>query len=176
MKKIIKFFVFGITLISFYFINLAPAKAVCPVCTVAVGAGLGLSRYLGIDDAASGIWFGGLIMALALWSANWLKKKNINIPYGSIISMIVWFILTIIPLKLGGVMGHPNNTILGIDKLLFGIILGIFTFYLGIAADKKIRQSKGRQLIDFQKVILPVAFLLTASVIMFLLTSLNLNI
>ena len=27
------------------------ALAICPVCTVAVGAGIGLSRWLGIDDS-----------------------------------------------------------------------------------------------------------------------------
>ena len=35
-----------------------PAKAICPVCTVAVGAGIGLSRWLGIDDSITGLWIG----------------------------------------------------------------------------------------------------------------------
>ena len=35
-----------------------PAQAVCPVCIVAVGAGLGLSEYLGIDDTIAGVWIG----------------------------------------------------------------------------------------------------------------------
>lgn len=32
------------------------ALAVCPICTVAVGAGVGLSRCLGIDDSITGLW------------------------------------------------------------------------------------------------------------------------
>jgi len=32
--------------------------AVCPVCTVAAGAGVGLSRWLGIDDIIIGLWVG----------------------------------------------------------------------------------------------------------------------
>ena len=30
-------------------------KAVCPVCTVAIASGVGLCRYLGIDDLISGL-------------------------------------------------------------------------------------------------------------------------
>jgi hypothetical protein len=35
--------------ISLLLIKAIPAQAVCPVCVVAVGAGLGLSEYFGID-------------------------------------------------------------------------------------------------------------------------------
>ncbi|KKU63742.1 MAG: hypothetical protein UX88_C0023G0019 [Candidatus Woesebacteria bacterium GW2011_GWC2_47_16] len=55
------------------------ALAVCPVCTVAVGAGLGVSRWLGIDDSVSGIWVGGLVVSLSFWFADWLTKKNLKI-------------------------------------------------------------------------------------------------
>jgi len=175
MKKVIKSFCLGAALTSFYYLGATSAKAVCPVCTVAVGAGLGLSRYLGIDDAASGVWFGGLIIALGLWSTNWLKKKNIDKPHLPALLVITWFALTVIPLKLGDVMGHPYNTILGIDKLLLGIILGMIAFLFGLFADKKIRQIKGRQLFNFQKVAFPVGFLMTVSVIMFLITSVNIS-
>lgn len=54
-----------------------PAKAACPVCVVAVGAGLGLSEYLGIDDSIAGIWIGGLLIALTIWTINWFNKKAI---------------------------------------------------------------------------------------------------
>lgn len=30
-------------------------KATCPVCTVAIASGLGLCRYIGIDDVVSGL-------------------------------------------------------------------------------------------------------------------------
>jgi len=43
------------------------ALAVCPVCSIAVAGGVGLSRWLGIDDTISGIWIGGLIISLAIW-------------------------------------------------------------------------------------------------------------
>jgi hypothetical protein len=34
---------------------------VCPVCTIAVAGGVGLCRYLGIDDLISGSWIGALL-------------------------------------------------------------------------------------------------------------------
>jgi len=59
-------------------IQALPAKAVCPVCTVAVGAGLGFSRYLGIDDTISGIWIGGLMVSISFWTIDWMKTKKWN--------------------------------------------------------------------------------------------------
>ncbi len=171
MKKITKFLFFSFSLIIGHALFVSPAKAVCPVCTVAVGAGLGLSRYLGIDDAASGVWLGGFIVSLGLWSSNWLKKKNINFSNLETVSILFWLAFTLIPLKLGGVLGHPLNTLLGIDKLFFGIVFGIIVFIFSMYADKKIKHIKGKQLIDFQKVMLPVSMLLTASIIMFIVTA-----
>jgi len=58
-----------------------PVLAVCPLCTVAVGAGLGVSRVIGIDDAISGIWIGGLIISGGLWMGDFIKKKKWKISY-----------------------------------------------------------------------------------------------
>ena len=52
----------------------------CPVCAVAVGVGLGLSRWLKIDDAISGLWIGALIVSLSFILAKW-TKKNLTIVY-----------------------------------------------------------------------------------------------
>ena len=54
MKKILSISVFILLISS------RVAHAVCPVCTVAVGAGLGLAEWLGIDDSISGLWIGAL--------------------------------------------------------------------------------------------------------------------
>src|SRR3989344_3021049 len=59
-----------------YFLLPTTAYAVCPICTVAVGAGLGLSRYFGIDDAVSSIWIGGIFLSSSFWLSDWLDKKN----------------------------------------------------------------------------------------------------
>ena len=55
--------------------------AVCPVCTVAVGAGVGLSRWLGVDDLITGTWIGGLLVSMIWWTIDWLNKKNIRFSF-----------------------------------------------------------------------------------------------
>lgn len=67
--------------------------AVCPLCTVAVGTGLGFSRFLGIDDVITGIWMGGLIVSSALWFSAWLEKKNYKIPYRDFFLCFCFFCL-----------------------------------------------------------------------------------
>lgn len=171
MKKIITLL---ISIFSFLFISASPVYAQCPVCTLAVGAGLGLSRYLGIDDMVSGIWAGALVISFSLWFAGWLKKKNykyinrVKEPILSIISVIFWSFLTYYPLFKIGVIGHPFNVVLGIDKLIFGSIIGGLVFLLAIYTDRKVRKIKGGKLFSFQKVIIPVGFLVITSLLMYL--------
>ena len=49
--------------------------AICPICTLAVGAGVGLSRWLGVDDTVTGLWIGGLTVSMILWTIFWADKK-----------------------------------------------------------------------------------------------------
>src|SRR3989344_5151509 len=120
MNKIVKVFVFILVPIT-YLLMPAPAKAVCPICTVAVGAGLGLSRYLGIDDAVSSIWIGGLILSSSFWLIAWLKKKdfkamrqfnNITNQYSNLTIIILMYALVLLPLWLSHIIGHHFNTVL----------------------------------------------------------------
>lgn len=144
------------------------AYAVCPVCTIAVGAGLGLSRWLGIDDSISGIWVGGLSLSSSLWLNNWLNKKQFfenKLRLPAVILAV--YSLVLIPLWLVKIIGHPYNSILGIDKLLFGTIIGSLAFIFAIFADSKIKKIKGSQLFNFQKVVFPVVSLVIASMILY---------
>jgi len=144
--------------------------AVCPVCTVAVVAGLGLSRYLGIDDTISGVWIGGLILSVSFWLSNWLKKKNINIHYLTLIAIFITYLLIFIPLQAAGITGHPLNKLWGIDKLFLGSIMGSAVFLIGVVADKIQRKIKGKQFFPFQKVVFPVLSLIIMSIIFSLIT------
>ncbi|MDE6224030.1 MAG: hypothetical protein K2M23_00985, partial [Alphaproteobacteria bacterium] len=40
------------------------ANPACIVCTVAMGAFLGISRALGISDNATGVWIGAIILMI----------------------------------------------------------------------------------------------------------------
>ncbi|OGM55891.1 hypothetical protein A3E46_01615 [Candidatus Woesebacteria bacterium RIFCSPHIGHO2_12_FULL_46_16] len=156
-----------------FLLSAKPTLAVCPVCTVAVGAGLGISRWLGIDDSVSGIWVGGLMVSLSFWLTDWLTKKNLKFfkkwSNQALVttSLVLWSLLTYLPLWKTGVIGHPFNTILGIDKLIFGSIIGAGAFFVGVFADKKVREKRGKQLFNFQRVVFPVVSLLIASLVVY---------
>src|SRR4030065_1479618 len=92
MKKLLSF--------SMLLILISPlmAHAVCPVCTVAVGAGLGLAEWLGIDDMISGLWIGALIVSMSLWTINWLNKKEIRFKGRKILVVLGYYFLIIGPL------------------------------------------------------------------------------
>lgn len=184
MKKVLIFFLFLLITITY---NLAPVHAVCPVCTVAVGAGLGLARYVGVDDIVSGIWIGGLILSSSFWLSNWLNKKyfskhpTLKFPFLTslpreilmkwghlpLLTSTIMYIIVLLPLWISQTIGHPFNTIFGIDKLIFGTILGSIIFLLAVWADKKIREVKNKQLFVYQKVVLPVFSLIITSLLIY---------
>ena len=135
MKKILSTVFFG----SLGLIAAVPAAmAVCPVCTVAVGAGLEGMRLLGVDDVITGIWAGALTLSLFLWTVSWLKKRN---------------------------------TLWGMDKFLLGIIVGTIAFYGGARWYVQIkRKNGGHAQFAFQKVVVPLSFLVIATVVFWIIT------
>lgn len=141
--------------------------AVCPICTVAVIAGLGLSRYLGVDDTVSGVWVGGVILSTSFWMSDWLKKRGVKIPYLTLISALAIYSIVFVPLWLGKIIGNPLNTLLGIDKLILGTFFGSTAFLIGVFADRYERKIKEKQLFIFQKVIFPVSALAIASLVFY---------
>lgn len=151
-----------------------PAQAVCPVCVVAVGAGLGLSQYLGIDDTIAGVWIGGLLVALSAWTINWFDKKKWLAKYRTIrdfSTYILYYVLVIWPLYGQGLIGPDNNRLFGFDKLLFGIIVGSLFFASSVRLYETMkRNNKGKAHFPFEKVVLPLAALALASLIFFFLT------
>ncbi|MFQ6703484.1 MAG: hypothetical protein ACLRFP_00140, partial [Alphaproteobacteria bacterium] len=63
---------------------LIPAKVManpaCPVCTIAIGAGLDIARRLGVPDSVVGLWAGALLTLLGYWMLKWMDKKNWHFP------------------------------------------------------------------------------------------------
>ena len=139
---------------------------VCPICTIAVAGGVGLCRYLGIDDLISGAWIGALLFSLFLWTIEWLNKKKIKFLFRKPLVFVFWYGLTIFPLMKIGVIGHPQNKFWGIDKLVFGIFSGTIVFLISILFENYLRnKNQGKAYFKFQKVIIPVLFLLILSLI-----------
>jgi hypothetical protein len=139
---------------------------VCPVCTIAVAGGVGLCRYLGIDDLISGAWIGALLFSLFLWTIEWLNKRKIKFLFRKPLVFIFWYGLTIFPLMKIGIIGHPQNKFLGIDKLVFGIFSGTVVFLFSILFENYLRKkNQGKAYFKFQKVLIPVLFLIILSLI-----------
>ncbi len=142
--------------------------AVCPVCTVAVGAGLGLAEWLGIDDSISGLWIGGLIVSASLWTINWLSKKEIRFKGRKILIFLGYYLVILGPLWFKGKIGHPLNKLCGMDKLLFGVILGTALFSAGVILHNYLRKMNGdTSYFKGQKIFFGVAPLVIASVILY---------
>lgn len=141
----------------------------CPICTIGVAVGVGLSRYLGVDDLISGIWIGAFLIYLVLWTTLFLKKR-ISVWIGGLISFILWYGLVIFPLYQYDIIGHPLNRIWGIDKLVLGIVLGSLLLPIGIGLSEFIkRKNNNKVLFPFQKVIIPLSLLLVASLIILII-------
>lgn len=145
--------------------------AFCPVCVVAVGAGLELSHYLGIDDVVTGLWIGALLIGLSVWTLEWLKKKKVTFKWEKAVVFLAYYVLTIGPLYWTGLMGQYGHTFWGVDKLLLGMIFGSVIFYLGGMWNLKLKKDNNNKVyFPFQKVVVPVGLLLILSFIFYFLT------
>ena len=169
LKKIHKIIYF-LLIFCFFLFKTIKIKAVCPLCAVGIGIGLGLSRWLKVDDLISGIWIGGFLMSLSLWTINWLKNKNIKFKFRNFFIILLFYFLTIFPLYYYQIIGHPLNKFLGIDKLLFGIIVGTFIFLFGVWFHNFLKKkNQGKSFFPFQKVFIPILFLIISSLIFFII-------
>lgn len=149
------------------------ALAVCPICTIAVGAGIGLSRWLGIDDSITGLWVGGLTVSMITWTLSWFEKKNIKFKGIKIVTILGYYLLVIVPLYFMGMLANPVNAIYStwVDKLLIGVVVGSVGFWLGAEWYYSMKEKNGgHAYFPFQKVVMPIAPLILMSIIFYLLT------
>jgi hypothetical protein len=159
----------GLLIAGFLKASMASAQ-VCPVCVVAIGAGLGLSRWFGIDDVISSIWIGAFMVVIILGTLMWLKKKKWNFPDDGVVITLAYILLTYIPLYYAGIIGHPLNKIWGLDKIIFGSSVGAVAFFAGHWINLYLKNNNnGKALFPYQKVIMPVAALLVTSVAFYIL-------
>jgi hypothetical protein len=164
-----------IAIIPFLFIAIlflaSPAKAICPVCTLAVGAGVGLSRYLGVDDAITGLWIGGLVASMIWWTISWLDRKNIKFKFRKMAIIAGYYLLIAAPLYYSEIIGHPLNKIWGIDKLMLGIFIGsLFFFGGGHLHFHHKKKNDDKVYFPFQKVVFSVSPLIILSAIFYFIT------
>jgi len=154
----------------FYLSLSTKVLAVCPICTIAVGGGLILSRFFGIDDLIMSIWMGGVVLSTALTFGDFINKKTkLSSLISNTISILISYIFLIITLEMTHTTGLSFNTLWGIDKIVLGIIFGSLMFYIGARIHFYLKQKNGGQVIfPFQKVVIPVGSLWIATIIAYL--------
>ena len=161
-KSQLLFFLVLFSVISL--IGASHAQAVCPVCTLAVAGGLGVSRWLGVDDFVASIWIGGLALSVTIWGWNFLKKKGKLTGVTIVLVLALVYLSILIPLYRYDYVGIAQNTLWGYDKILFGIAAGTVAFWLGAFFHSLLKKrNDGQVYVKLQKVLVPVAFLLILS-------------
>lgn len=164
--------IYLIVLSIFLLAPLAAARAVCPVCTVAVCAGVGFSRWLGVDDTISGLWIGALALSASLWTRNWLNKKNIKFFGRQPLIFLAYYALIIWPLYQFGLAGNPDNRLWGVDKLILGIAAGSAGFIAAVFFGRYLKsKNQGKVFFPLQKVVLPLAMLAALSLVFYVICS-----
>ena len=139
------------------------ANAFCPVCTVAVGAGLEGARVLGVSDIITGLWAGGLTLSLAAWTASYMYNHGIRSRLAYVLNYIVYYGLLALVyfIPVGHSMLKFNSTTMwGVDQFLLGVIVGSLTFWGAGKWYEKIKaHNGGHAWFPFQKVVWPLGAL-----------------
>ncbi|MHC1716767.1 MAG: glutaredoxin domain-containing protein [Candidatus Dojkabacteria bacterium] len=162
--------VFFFTLVLFNLLTVAKAYAICPLCTIAVGAGLGFSRYFGIDDLITSVWIGGILMSFSLMLAEKLTKKfKFKWYISEIISIAAFYLMTFIPFHFLKVTGGELNHIWGVDKIILGSLVGSLLFYGAGKLHTYLMTKYGKVLFPFQKVVIPVLSLWLGTLIFYII-------
>ena len=143
----------------------------CQVCTVAIIGGLGISRWLCVDDTISGVWIGALLVIAIYYTNIFLRSRKIVFFGSDFLVALAYYLLTLIPLYLVDIIGHPSNRILGIDKLFFGIFFGDIIFITSVKLYLILKKKNGGHAhFPMEKVVIPILSLAIASGIFYLIT------
>ncbi len=144
----------------------AVANPACPVCTIAIGAGLDIARRLGVPDSVVGLWAGALLTLLGYWAIKFFDARGWNFRFRNPI-LIITSIAMIGFIYIGTVKYNPI-WICGafkMDPVLFGTVIGAALFILTEKLyDWMKAKNGGHAHFPFEKVVLPVVVLALASV------------
>ena len=147
---------------------LSTSLAICPVCVVAIGTGVGILKNYGIDDLVSGIWYGALILSIYFSIIDYLEKKNIRFLFRKLLVFILTYLVFVAPIYLFEdiKLNLSTQRIFGMDRIVLGVILGSIILFLAKITDQKLREkNNGKGYFPFQKVIIPILYLIISSII-----------
>lgn len=180
MKKVFLLFIFAFALIGI--LTLPAVMAHCPLCTAAAGAGVAAARFYGVDDSIVGLFIGALIVSTALWFNKSVKKRwNYALP--AFIVVLISFLLFAGPFYYTGLITNVEMVksmpehhailglgVLGIDKLLAGMIIGSLAVWGAFTLSDHIVKKRGKRLFDYQGLSFMIMALIILSLVFWLVT------
>jgi len=162
------------------------AQAQCAVCTLAIVGGLGISRWLGVDDIYVGVWLGAAIFGAAGFGGSLVAKRWPGFKGGKHIVMVAVILFAGVALYFADGFIKPfdngircdtepcNNISYTLTNLAQGMIIGIICLYAGLYLDKALRQLKddgGKPYFPFQKVVCPLVMIILGTLAAWFLVS-----
>lgn len=142
------------------------ANPACAVCTVAIGASLGLARKFGVDDNVVAIWAGAMLSLVGYWSILWFDKKGWKFPGRDLILMALS--VGMVGFMFVSELRYSACPILFfyMDPFLFFTIFGALLFIYSSKFYQWMKKKNGGHAhFPFEKVVVPVLALVLASVL-----------
>ena len=143
----------------------AVANPACPLCTIAIGAGVGVAESLGVPSVVVGIWAGALLTLLGYWMIKFFDKRGWKF-WGRDVLLIGVSVAMIGFAYVGDLQYTPQEiwSVIYLDPILFGALLGMVVL---IVVEKLYewmkRKNGGHAHFPFERVVLPVVALALVS-------------
>ncbi len=143
----------------------AVANPACPICTIAIGAGVGVAESLGVPSVVVGIWAGALLTLLGYWMIKFFDKRGWKF-WGRDALLIGVSVAMIGFAYVGDLQYTPQEiwSVIYLDPILFGALLGMVVL---IVVEKLYewmkRKNGGHAHFPFERVVLPVVALALVS-------------
>ena len=141
------------------------ANPACPICTIAIGAGVGVAESLGVPTSVVGLWAGALLTLLGYWAIKYFDKRGWNF-WGRNALLIAISVAMIGFAYVGDIDYSPVWVcgVLYIDPILLGALIGMILFILVEKLYEWMkRKNGGHAHFPFERVVLPVVVLALAS-------------
>lgn len=143
----------------------AVANPACPICTIAIGAGVGVAESLGVPVAIVGLWAGALLTLLGYWLVKFFDKRGWK--FWGRNALLIGLSVAMIGFAYIGDIDYTPEWIWGfiyIDPILFGTLVGMILFILVEKLyDWMKAKNGGHAHFPFERVVLPVVALALVS-------------
>ena len=141
------------------------ANPACAVCTVAIGASVGIARKLGIEDSIVGLWAGALLTLLGYWTIIFFDKRNWHF-FGRNFLLMLISVGMIGFIYISEIRYQPRIIwqIFYLDPILFSSMLGMLIYIYSQKFYQWMKMKNGGHAhFPFEKVVLPLILLLLTS-------------